>query len=147
MKEEISTTHSASETHQMGIEFAKKIKASDVVFLRGDLGAGKTTFVQGLAKGLGVNTRIVSPTFVLVREHVVENNSIKTLYHLDLYRLGSKEDVENVDLKDFLNDKNGVVVIEWPDISQKLVNKDIWEIFFKIKDENTREVKISYGGK
>ena len=122
-----------------------KINPHDVVFLRGALGSGKTTFVKGMALGLGITSRIISPTFVIVREHSIQNHKIKTLYHLDLYRLGSKEEARSVDLKDFLDDKDGIVVIEWPDVSQELVSKDVWQIYIKDVDKNVREIQISYG--
>lgn len=135
---------SANQTEKIGYEFAGKLKPHDVVFLIGDLGSGKTTFVKGLAQGLGVASRIMSPTFVIAREHTTNDKNIKTLYHLDLYRLFSEKQAEKIDIKDFLDDPNGVVVIEWPETSQGLVDKKVWKITFEVKDELTRNLNISY---
>lgn len=123
-------TGSSDETESQGEKFAKDLHPGDVVFLIGELGSGKTTFTKGIAKGLGITTRITSPTFVLVREHHANNESIKTLYHLDLYRLGSKNDVLGVDLTDYLNDSKGVVVIEWPELSQSIIKGSVWKVIF-----------------
>lgn len=133
---------SSKQTEKIGFEFAKKIKAGDVIYLIGDLGAGKTTFVKGLASGLGIKSRIISPTFVVVREHEVEG-SIKTLYHLDLYRLADKNQAEKIDLADMLHDKKAVIAIEWPEVAFKLVNKKVWSVHFKIIDEY-RKLEFSY---
>jgi len=117
----------------------------DVVFLKGELGAGKTTFVQGLAKGLGITNRIISPTFIVVREYAVEGKDIQTLYHLDLYRLKSDQEVESVDIKDCLDDKNGLVVIEWPEIGQDVIKKDVWEVRLATTEDDGRSIEFNYG--
>ena len=143
--EEIITTDSESQTFELGKQFSKKIKPGDVIFLKGDLGAGKTTFVKGLAEGLGITKRIISPTFVIVRTHSLKGSSIKNLYHLDLYRLGTKEDVIGIDLKDYLEDETGIVAIEWPNVAQDFINKEVWNVSFAVKKENKREIKLFYG--
>lgn len=132
------------QTQKIGEDFALKLKGGDVVFLIGQLGAGKTTFAKGLAKGIGVKSRIMSPTFIIVREHeVAGNKEIKTLYHLDLYRLNSEKEVKNIDLHDILNDQEGIVVIEWPKVGQSLVNKKVWNVILE-QDDETRSINISY---
>ena len=151
-------TKSGDETEKLGEEFAKQLKSQDAVFLIGDLGSGKTTFTKGLAKGLNINDRIISPTFVIVRQHRVSVQRtvdrkyetqanvkrIETLYHLDLYRLGGERDVKGIDLKDFLDDKSGVVVIEWPEIGQNLVDKKVWKVNFEHLENDGRKISISY---
>jgi tRNA threonylcarbamoyladenosine biosynthesis protein TsaE len=149
--EEKYITNSAEETEQLGEEFAKRLKQTAVVYLIGELGSGKTTFTKGVARGLGITTRIISPTFVLLRTHKImnhesriKNHGIQILYHLDLYRLESKKEVENIDIKDYLDDKSGVVLIEWPKVSQGLVNKKVWKVKFESLDNDNREISISF---
>jgi tRNA threonylcarbamoyladenosine biosynthesis protein TsaE len=116
--------------------------------LIGDLGSGKTTFTKGVAKGLGIKARIVSPTFIIMRTHKVAGNSTKskkrimTLYHLDLYRLQTQKQTEHIGLEDILSDPTGITFIEWPEISQALVKKKVWKVVFKMLDENKREIKL-----
>lgn len=144
-------TKSAEETEMLGEEFSKKLNPQDVVFLVGDLGSGKTTFVKGLARGLGIESRILSPTFVVVRQHSVRSQKtagnskqmIEKLYHLDLYRLGNEDEAKGVDLNDFLLDEKGIVVIEWPVISQDLVHKKVWKIQFEYREEG-RKIAIRH---
>lgn len=137
-------SHNEAETIEAGISLAQKLSTQDVVFLRGDLGSGKTTFAKGIAKGLGISTRIISPTFVIVREHEVDNGKIKKMYHLDLYRLHDEREAIGVDIKDILNDDEGVVVIEWPEISQNLVKKQVWNVRIDNINEDERRIHIAY---
>jgi tRNA threonylcarbamoyladenosine biosynthesis protein TsaE len=129
------TTISPEETEKLGEEFAKKLKPQDVVFLIGNLGSGKTTFTKGIARGLGITTRILSPTFVVVRSHSTQKGAIQTLYHLDLYRLKNEGEVLNTNLTDYINDEKGIVVIEWPEVSQDIVRKKAWNITFEVKED------------
>ncbi len=147
MSQDIIQSHSAEQTQKAGFDFASKLKPHDVVFLIGDLGAGKTTFVQGLASGLGISTRIISPTFVLMRQYNVAGRPIKTLYHLDLYRLKDEKEVVDIDMHDYLNDKEGIVIIEWPEIGQNLLNRAVWEIKIKMTSENSRMIEFNHGNK
>ncbi|EKD85975.1 MAG: hypothetical protein ACD_37C00549G0004, partial [uncultured bacterium] len=100
---------------------------------------GKTTFVQGLAKALGIRQRIISPTFVIIRPHKLKTN--KTFYHIDLYRLG-KADPNNLGLKEIFLEKDAIVAIEWAEKIEKLLPKDTLKIKFKTLSENEREVTI-----
>jgi tRNA threonylcarbamoyladenosine biosynthesis protein TsaE len=145
--DEVIFANSAEDTEKVGERFSKKLKKGDVVFLKGQLGSGKTTFTKGLARGLGISTRIISPTFIVVREHHVDDNKnseIKTLYHLDLYRLNDEKDVLTVDLKDYLKDDEAVTVIEWPEVGQNIIEDKHWSIDFDLVGEG-RQLTISYG--
>jgi tRNA threonylcarbamoyladenosine biosynthesis protein TsaE len=104
-------TSSAEETRGAGEALAELMRAGDLVSLTGDLGAGKTTFVQGLARGLGVEQPVLSPTFVLVREYAGRS---LTVYHMDVYRLDRVQDVLDLGFDELL-DRGGVVLIEWGD--------------------------------
>lgn len=103
-------TNNELETIKLGEKLGKLIKGKHVVILLdGDLAAGKTTFTKGIAKGLGINQIIKSPTFTIMKKYE-ENDQL--LYHLDLYRLS--EVGLDFDLEEYVDDENGVVVIEWP---------------------------------
>ncbi len=101
-------THSARETQALAARLAPHLAAGDVIWLSGDLSAGKTTFTQGLGAGLGVDAPINSPTFVLIREYAGR----LPLYHIDLYRLDEPREIDNLGLRDYL-DGTGICVIEW----------------------------------
>lgn len=135
-------THSFRETEEAGSTFAKNLKAGDIVILSGELGAGKTTFVQGVAKALNIKSRIISPTFVLVRTHHGKISSQKiNLYHIDLYRLEDSLDIKTLGLEDIFEDVNGIFLIEWGEKHENL--KGTWEVKFKITSDKERE--IEYG--
>jgi tRNA threonylcarbamoyladenosine biosynthesis protein TsaE len=102
-------SHSPAETEALGEAWGREARAGWVIGLRGDLGAGKTQLVKGLARGLGATERVHSPTFALVNEYTTGR---LPLYHLDLYRLETKEQVHAAGLEEFLR-TNGVTVIEW----------------------------------
>lgn len=104
---------SAEETQAAGEAFAAVLRPGDVVLLTGRLGAGKTTFVQGVARGLGVKERVTSPTFTLVRPHACENaHGVTTLYHADVYRAGSLAEVFDLDLTELI-EESAVALVEW----------------------------------
>lgn len=134
-------TKSFRETQKAGENFAKELKTGQIVLLSGELGAGKTTFVQGLAGALGVKDRIISPTFVLVRKHKIRQpkTPIKTIYHIDLYRLEGALDVKSLGLEDIFSDESAIFLIEWGE--HKNLKAD-WEISIQTFSENAREIKI-----
>jgi len=112
------TTHSEEETAAVGHDLASSLKAGDVVLLYGDLGAGKTALVRGLAEGLGVDRdEVSSPTFTLVQEY---RGGRLTLFHVDLYRLDDPREIDDLGLDEIA--EAGVLVIEWaekvPDIAR-----------------------------
>lgn len=123
----------------MGAMVAKRLKAGDIVALSGGLGAGKTTLVKGIAKGLGVkNYRYVnSPSFVLVKEY----KGRVPLFHFDIYRLNNLKDIEEIGYEDYLARK-GVVVIEWSEKMSCILPKGRLDIALKIKNANERVIKI-----
>ena len=143
-KMKIFKSTNEAETEKYGFEFAKKISAGAVICLNGELGAGKTTFVKGLARGFGVTSRIVSPTYVIIREYEVLGSEIKKLYHLDLYRLTSRKDILGINLHQLLNDKSAVTVIEWPRVAENFVPKNAWTIDFESLDVSIRTISIKH---
>lgn len=128
-------TQSNLETQKLAEKLAVRLthRKPLVLALVGDLGAGKTTFVQGFAKGLGIKDKIISPTFVLIRQH-------RQLYHVDLYRI---ESFKELGLEELFSDKNNIVLIEWAEKAKNLIPKNAIWISFKMLSENTREITLS----
>jgi len=110
-------SHSPDQTRQIAATLARHVRGGDVLFLQGPLGSGKTTFVQGLARGLGIREYVQSPTFILVMEHrgTLPDGQPVRLYHVDLYRLEEPGELATFGLEDCLSDPVGIVVIEWAD--------------------------------
>ncbi len=135
-------TKNADETKKVGFDFAKKIEGGESVLLFGDLGAGKTTFVQGFALGLGINDRILSPTFVLQRIHDIDRKNIKRLNHLDLYRIENPTEVQNLGIEELFEDVESITIIEWADRLLNFSPKKGYKIYFKNISENEREINI-----
>lgn len=106
-------SHSETETEQMGTSLAPQLRAGDVLLLRGELGAGKTAFVRGLAKGLGILEAVSSPTFTLM--HVYDGEV--PLHHLDLYRLSDADEFYAAGLDDAVG-RDAIAVIEWPEMAE-----------------------------
>jgi tRNA threonylcarbamoyladenosine biosynthesis protein TsaE len=126
-----------------------KIKNSNatVVGLSGDLGAGKTTLTKALARELGIKKDIVSPTFVIMKIYELEKNSkhfsrFKKLIHIDAYRLNSHLELLNLGFLELVNDKDNLIIIEWPEIVEKCLDKDTCFIKLEHKDEDTRIIKM-----
>jgi len=133
------TTHSPEETRELGARFAADLKPGDILALNGPLGSGKTCFVQGIARGLGVTERyITSPTFVLIREY----QGRIPLYHIDLYRLAPGIEIGMLGLDEYL-DGDGITAIEWPKKMEEGLPERTTVISIKCLDEMTREIIFS----
>jgi tRNA threonylcarbamoyladenosine biosynthesis protein TsaE len=125
-------SHSPAETESLGEKFGRAAQSGFVFALSGDLGAGKTQFVKGLARGLGISARVHSPTFTLVNEY---GGGRLKLFHLDLYRLETREQIVSAGIGEFLQ-PDGVSVIEW---AERIANE---ECRMKNEEKNWRNVKI-----
>lgn len=136
----IILTRNALETQKFGETFGKNLEKG-ILALYGDLGSGKTTFVQGLAKGLGIKKRIISPTFVIVRTYKIGFNDF---YHIDLYRTQSRNDIEGLGIGEIMNDPKSVVVIEWAQKMEDLLPKKRIDIYFEYVDENKRKITYEF---
>jgi len=130
-------TASAEETRAFGDHLARSLKAGDVIFLKGDLGTGKTTFVQGIARGLGIRAFVRSSSFVLVNEYAAHPLN---LHHMDLYRLAVGE-VEDLGLEEYLFG-DGVTVIEWAERIEPLSMPFSHEIRMSWVSENMRKIEV-----
>ena len=135
-------TKNNTETKKFGIEFSKKLKPGDTLLLFGDLGSGKTTFTQGLAKGLGIKDRILSPTFVLQRIHDIPDSKIKYFNHIDLYRIEKPLEIKSLGLSEVFEDKETISVIEWAERLKDFSLKKGYKLYFKYLDTDAREIKI-----
>ena len=134
------TTHSPEETRELGARFAADLKPGDILALKGPLGSGKTCFVQGIARGLGVTERyITSPTFVLIREY----QGRLPLYHIDLYRLGSGIEIGMLGLDEYLHG-DGVTAIEWPEKIEEGLPERTITISLDCINEMSRKITIIF---
>lgn len=143
-------TKSARETQKLGQKIGLDLKAKDIVALYGELGSGKTTFIQGLARGLGIKRRIISPTFIFIRQYkqvCFWRNKISppkwsTFYHVDLYRVEKFEDTKGLGLQEIFADKKAIVAIEWAEKIKRILPKERIDIYFKYLSKNERGIRI-----
>jgi len=133
------TTKSVIETEALGCKIASRLKGGMIVGLIGELGAGKTSFVRGLARGLGVDEScyVSSPSFTILKVYPGRLN----LYHFDFYRLSRHEEFENLGFEDYVR-KDGVTIIEWADRFSGLLPDGMIEIKFLVVNEDEREIEI-----
>jgi tRNA threonylcarbamoyladenosine biosynthesis protein TsaE len=134
-------TRAPEETRDVGGALAELLAPGDVVSLTGDLGAGKTCFVQGAARALGVREPVASPTFVLVREY----RGDVPVYHVDVYRLDRLQEVLDLGFEDLL-DPSGVMFIEWGDAIEALLPESFLEVRLRASDEDRRRVRLTGRG-
>ncbi|HEX8311950.1 MAG TPA: tRNA (adenosine(37)-N6)-threonylcarbamoyltransferase complex ATPase subunit type 1 TsaE [Chthoniobacteraceae bacterium] len=133
------TSHNAAETLEFGRELGAELCAGDVIALAGDLGAGKTHFVKGVAAGLGHTGEVTSPTFTLVHEYT---GGRLPLFHFDFYRLESAEEVLQIGFEDYLT-SGGVLIIEWADKFADLLPKTTRAFHFAVGGDDTRVITSS----
>ena len=130
---------SSDYTFNFGSKFSNSIDYGSVIFLKGNLGSGKTTFCKGFASGLGFSDEILSPTYSILNEYKLNG---KNLYHFDLYRLKSINEFLEIGGIEYLNDKKSISLIEWPNIIKEMVSKNIIEIEFEYLSEKERKITI-----
>ena len=133
-------SHSETETEAAGQALAAKLRPGDVVAYRGDLGAGKTAFTRGLARGLGVADRVTSPTFTIVNEY--EGGRLP-LFHFDLYRMDSPEELFDIGWEDYL-ERGGVCALEWSENVADALENPI-RVQLEKTGENARRITIEGG--
>jgi tRNA threonylcarbamoyladenosine biosynthesis protein TsaE len=172
--EEVFITNSFRETQGLGEEFvegisgqgralSKRKKGALAIGLYGDLGSGKTTFVQGMAYGLGIKRRIISPTFVIVRQYNIPhypssdptwrgsrevNNSSRQartihFYHIDLYRIEKEKHIVGLGIEEIMNDPQNIVAIEWAEKMEGFLPKERWDIHFEYSGRDRRKIGIN----
>ena len=136
MPSEQFITHSPEETEALGARLAGALESGAVVAFTGDLGAGKTAFVRGLARGLGIRDRVTSPTFTIVNEY--EGGRLP-LFHFDLYRLGSADELFDIGWEDYLA-RGGVCAVEWSERMEELLEPGTIRVDLRRGEDEDRRV-------
>jgi tRNA threonylcarbamoyladenosine biosynthesis protein TsaE len=135
-------SRSPEQTRRVGVRLGGALQAGDVICLQGDLGAGKTTFVQGVAEGWGSRDSVSSPTFIIV--NVYRGVGDKQLFHMDAYRLDSTSEAEELDLDSMLS--RGPLLIEWPERMERLIPRQRLLVQFEYMNQEEREMKFKSNG-
>ena len=133
-------TNTEAETEAAGATFAEGLQPGAVVAMYGDLGAGKTAFVRGMARGLGITARVQSPTFTIVNEYEGE----KPLFHFDMYRLGSADELFDIGWEDYLA-RGGICAVEWSENVREAFDGTELVVDIRRTGETSREVTIEGG--
>ena len=134
------TTHSEKETEDLGARFAATLPAGAVIALYGDLGCGKTAFVRGLARGMGLACAVTSPTFTIVNEY----DGPRPLFHFDMYRLSSADELFDIGWEDYLS-RGGVCAVEWSENVPGAFEGDEIAVRFEKTGDSDRRITIEGG--
>lgn len=137
-------THSAEETKALAKKLAENIRPGTVLCLSGDLGAGKTTFTQGILESLGAEGPFVSPTFVIMKQYDLKEaplSGIRRIYHADAYRVGEK-DFALLGFQEWAEDPEGLVILEWPERIANLLPDSRQEVFLEQKSGSERLIRV-----
>lgn len=143
------TTESTEETKKIAVNLAEEIKKQPllkhafIIALEGNMGSGKTTFIQGLAKGLKIKESVLSPTFLILKQFPMVLKNYKNFYHIDAYRLKNPEELLELGFKELLNNPENLIVIEWADRIKQLLPKKVFWIEFKNLGKDKRKIFIT----
>jgi tRNA threonylcarbamoyladenosine biosynthesis protein TsaE len=145
-------TRSEKGTEKLGEKIGKKIlrekldKTAKILALEGDLGGGKTTFLKGFAKGLGIREKILSPTFILFRKFNIKHptSNFEHFYHIDCYRIEKPREILSLGFREIIKDPKNIVAIEWADKIKKILPRKVLKIKFKILGKKEREILIKW---
>ena len=143
----IYETKSPKETRKLAEKIALEVlktksRGAVTIALEGELGAGKTTFVQGFVKGLGIEAKVKSPTFVLMKKYGIPGTG-KNLFHLDCYRLRDYKDLKPLGIKEIFKNPGNIILIEWAERVAEIIPKESIKIHFDHVDEKTRKINIT----
>lgn len=148
--EKVYFTSAPAKTKKLGENLAKKIlkegkisKKAKTLALLGDLGGGKTAFLQGFAKGLGIKQKILSPTFVIMKRFPVKKKGpFKNFYHLDCYRVKNSGEVSSLGFKKITKDPQNIIAVEWAEKISKIIPKEKIRIKFNFISDKKRKISI-----
>lgn len=141
-------TATPRQTKKLGEILAKEVlktklkKGALILGLEGDLGGGKTTFLQGFAKGLGIKEKILSPTFIILKKFKIKNSKFKNFYHLDCYRIQKPKEILDLGFKKIISNPQNIITIEWADRIRQILPKKVIIIKFEVVDKKTRKIII-----
>lgn len=139
-------TNNTDDTAKIGKKIAAGLKGGEVFCLYGELGAGKSVFTRALINYFLPGIRVLSPTFIIVRQYKTGKFKIKTIYHLDLYRLTNNAEFQDLGMSENFHQPDTIMVIEWADRIQNSLPPQRTDISFKILEENTREIIVKKYG-
>ena len=136
---EIRYTDNEQKTQDLGYGLGRLLTGGCTVTLHGDLGSGKTVFARGIANGIGVKEPVTSPTFNLVQEY---RGDKWTLYHIDLYRINDAWEALSLGIEDFFNNPKAIIVIEWAERAQNIIENAYYEVYISYKGLQKRKIDI-----
>jgi len=146
-------TYTPGQTRHLGKKTALEImgkspgKKAVLLCLEGELGGGKTTFVQGFASGMGIKEKILSPTFVIARRFPIKKNKhFGNFFHLDCYRIKKGKEIADLGFKEIIDNPHNIVAVEWPDRIKKMLPRKRMVIKFIFLDRNKRKIQITKKG-
>lgn len=152
-KKIIYSAETPAQTKKLGFSLARAVLKGGVrgqalaIGLRGDLGAGKTNFVQGFARGLGIESVVGSPTFVIFKKYPLPDaGDFKTFYHVDCYRVAGGGDMAQLGIAGILRDPANIVAIEWPDIAKDALPQTGLSVDFEVTGKSARRITFDFSG-
>ncbi len=134
-------TNSFQETQKQGELLAKELKGGEIICLEGELGAGKTTFTQGILKELQVKGPYISPTFLIMKNYPITKKQKFNIYHIDAYRVKS-QDILSLGWKEISKDNNNILIIEWPERIKDILPQEVFWIKLKWIDDEKRVIQF-----
>jgi tRNA threonylcarbamoyladenosine biosynthesis protein TsaE len=142
-------TKNAKETKKLGEILAEKILSLKIkkrfLALKGELGGGKTTFLQGFARGLGIKKKISSPTFIIMKKFKIKNpkSKFENFYHIDCYRIQRPKEILNLGFKEIVKNSKNIVAVEWAEKIERVLPKNCLKIEFEMISFNKRKIKFN----
>jgi len=141
-------TVNSSQTKKLGEALAKEVlrtkpkKTALIIGLEGDLGSGKTTFLQGFAKGLGIREKILSPTFVIIKRFKIKDLRFKKFFHVDCYRIQKTKEILDLGFKEIISNPQNIIAIEWADRIRKILPKRALILQFEFINKSNRKIML-----
>ena len=144
------STNSAQKTKDVGFELVQHVlkqkrgEGASILCLYGELGSGKTTFAQGFAQGLGITQRLLSPTFIIVRRYSFSKEN-RNFYHLDLFRLETSDELEELGIPEIFSDSGSFMLIEWAEKLGEFLPKHRIDVRFSVEEDGSHTIEVTHG--